>query len=1085
MKQGLVGPRLARSLLLWFAPGLIFVGILSFEAFELRAAQQTIAHRARTDATEYAGTIARHLFAQFAELEFIGVSLLAPGPDGTVRPTAKSVVALRRFMALHPSLYAFNIQSADGNTIVWSTQRQAAKPITSAAGFTPLPGHPDYLLGRPRYAARVGTYAITMRFRAVGATGATLYFVGTPYRLEQLLAYPNVFSRPWALTTVDARSQRPIGQWRGGLLFFPPNRPGVGNPLEATDESESNISVPGLPLNVRVSWPVTCAPRLWATEGWVRWIMELLVLIGIIALTRQIEQSQRARDDAAAAIEQARRHDRLTGALSRIGFEEQIISLAERLAPGAQLSVFVIDIYNFIALNRRLGAAAGDRILIELAARLTTLPGARLVARVGADSFAFARIDPARGIVHTHIETALGIAEQRFRPSEGIAEHVTLSLGCAIHGEDTETPNALLSVAEAAVFGQARRQSATRRQTLEPYGDQAGPLLGWAHRFLANRFDELGVGLLDCVQADRRNAAVTKAMTPLVVERFGVLLPRYIEKLLDPALSRAQHAEQARQLGRLHAALGVPANGVTATMSWLYQAIAMMSQQVPGRLSQRQIYLDIVLRRIEFDLESQQEAAELLRQEIHARLRDLALSLRPLRRRIDILDAVVAAITDWPFIAFGAVYGQDPDGAFIVEAESDAHRAWFAKHPDQKIHGKRLTPASLHPVAEAWVSGEPVDIPLIDGQTDQGPAWAVTLGNAGIRSMLALPVLDATGRILSMIKLYGRLPNLFRTTHMRETGEALSLLVSRAIERTHDSDTAMISADDRKTWRERLFNGGLRMFMQPIVDLASGACTKFEALARIELADGRIISPGQFLPALSEQELDHLFVESLNHALEAILEFQSKGFKFDISVNLPPSTLRKPACIDWIRTALTVHRIDGARLTLELLEDQGFAGDDAIGAREAARLLELGVHLALDDLGAGYSSLIRLRNLPFDILKIDQSLVRGISAGNRRSVPLVEGLVQMGRKLGIKVAIEGLETQELIDLARSMGADHGQGYGIAPPMPQSAVLPWLVRFASRPAPPWSQASGSARSPQPERHDNADDRVTALAGLRGA
>ncbi|MCW8306005.1 EAL domain-containing protein [Acidiphilium sp. PA] len=1061
------------------------LGILSFETIELMSAQQTIVHRARTDATEYAGSIARHLFAQFAELEFIGVSLLAPRPDGTMRPTGRSVVALRRFMALHRSLYAFNIQSADGNTIVWSTQKQAARPITRAAGFTPLPGHPDYLLGRSRYAARVGTYAITMRFRAVAATGVTRYFVGTPYRLEQLLAYPNVFSSPWVLTTVDVRNRRPIGQWRGGLMFFPPNRPGVGNPLKPTGTNKSEVNVPGLPLKVLISWPITCAPRLWATDGWVRWIMELLVLVGIVVLTRQIEQSQRAREDTVFAIEHARRLDRLTGTLSRVGFDEQIIGLADRLAPGAQLAAFVIDICNFTALNKRLGATAGDRILIELAARLSALPGALLVARVGGDSFAFARIDPRRTAVHGHIETALSVAEERFRPLEGIAERLTLSLGCAIHGDDTEIANALLAVAEASLFGQVQRQSAIRRQTLDPYGDQAGLLLGWAHRFLAGRFDELAAGLLDHVRADQRNKAVTAAMTPQVIARFATLLPSYIEMLLDPGLTRAQHAERARQLGRLHAALGVGANGITATMSWLYQTITVMSQQVPGRFSQRQIYLDIVLRRIEFDLELQQEAAESLRQDIHGRMRELAHSLRPLRRRIDILDAVVAAFDGWPFIAFAAVYGQDPDGAFIVEAESDAHRAWFDQHPDQKLHGRRLTPASLHPMAEAWASGEPVDIPLIDGQTDQGPAWAVTLGNAGIRSIAALPVLDATGRILGMIKLYGRLPNLFRTRHMRETAEALSLLISRAIERTHSADTVMISADDRKNWREQLFNGGLRMFLQPIVDLASGTCTKFEALARIELANGQIISPGQFLPALSEQELDHLFVESLNHALDAILEFQSKGFPLDISVNLPPSTLRKPACVDWIRTALSAHRIDGARLTLELLEDQGFAGDDELCAQDAARLLELGVHLALDDLGAGYGSLTRLRALPFDILKIDQSLVRGISAGDRRSVPLVEGLVQMGRKLGIKVAIEGLETRELIDFARSMGAELGQGYGIAPPMAQSAVLPWLVRFAARSARGGVQVRAGAHAPQTAQHDDADDEAPTLVGLHGA
>lgn len=100
--------------------------------------------------------------------------------------------------------------------------------------------------------------------------------------------------------------------------------------------------------------------------------------------------------------------------------------------------------------------------------------------------------------------------------------------------------------------------------------------------------------------------------------------------------------------------------------------------------------------------------------------------------------------------------------------------------------------------------------------------------------------------------------------------------------------------------------------------------------------------------------------------------------------------------------------------------------------------------MALDDLGAGYGSLMRLRRLPFDLVKIDQGLVRGINHEDRRSLPLVEALVQMARKLSIPVAIEGLETEDMIFLAAQVGADYGQGYAIARPMPPDELPSWIA-----------------------------------------
>ncbi|MGC9186060.1 MAG: PAS domain S-box protein, partial [Thiomonas sp.] len=176
---------------------------------ELHTLDQTRA-RIRQDAqhaaTNFAGVVSSRLKTQFTELQFAAVALL--GPDADPRhPDPKVVQTLRRFMALHPSLYAFNILSPDGNTILWSTQAQQARPITSGAAFTPLPGHPDFLLGQDRDAKRVGTHVLTMRFRVRGPDGTVRYLVGTPYRLDQLLKplSQRAAALPWRLTVRDTR----------------------------------------------------------------------------------------------------------------------------------------------------------------------------------------------------------------------------------------------------------------------------------------------------------------------------------------------------------------------------------------------------------------------------------------------------------------------------------------------------------------------------------------------------------------------------------------------------------------------------------------------------------------------------------------------------------------------------------------------------------------------------------------------------------------------------------------------------------------------------------------------------------------
>ncbi len=128
-----------------------------------------------------------------------------------------------------------------------------------------------------------------------------------------------------------------------------------------------------------------------------------------------------------------------------------------------------------------------------------------------------------------------------------------------------------------------------------------------------------------------------------------------------------------------------------------------------------------------------------------------------------------------------------------------------------------------------------------------------------------------------------------------------------------------------------------------------------------------------------------------------------------------------------------------------MLEDEEFHDLDT--ARTTLQTLDrLGVRLVMDDLGAGYSSLLRLRSLPFGTVKIDQGLVREIARDPERVIDFISGLVRLAKSLKLRVIVEGLESAELVEVASLLGADEGQGYALAMPLPAEALADWLANF---------------------------------------
>lgn len=223
---------------------------------------------------------------------------------------------------------------------------------------------------------------------------------------------------------------------------------------------------------------------------------------------------------------------------------------------------------------------------------------------------------------------------------------------------------------------------------------------------------------------------------------------------------------------------------------------------------------------------------------------------------------------------------------------------------------------------------------------------------------------------------------------------------------------------------------------QPVVDIAAGEVVGFEALARWPHPQHDPVPPDQFI-ALAEEtgHITPLGAWVLSNATTDIAGLQRSADKADppyVSVNVSPRQFRDSGFLDEVRKALETPGLAPGSLQLELTETVLMRRDAQIQA-VLYSLKDLGVHIAVDDFGSGYSSLRYLRDFPVDVLKIDKTFIDDIALDTRQ-VALVEGIVGLADTLGIQVIAEGIEDPVQRDLLAGMGCRFGQGFLFARPM---------------------------------------------------
>jgi diguanylate cyclase (GGDEF)-like protein/PAS domain S-box-containing protein len=224
---------------------------------------------------------------------------------------------------------------------------------------------------------------------------------------------------------------------------------------------------------------------------------------------------------------------------------------------------------------------------------------------------------------------------------------------------------------------------------------------------------------------------------------------------------------------------------------------------------------------------------------------------------------------------------------------------------------------------------------------------------------------------------------------------------------------------------------------QPVVDIRGGQIVGFEALARWPRAWHGPVPPQQFIPLAEETgHITPLGAWVLRNATADAARLQSRTGPSAppyISVNVSARQWRdSTAFLSEVRQALETPGLVSGSLQLELTESVLMQRDDGIDTLVRS-LKDLGVRIAVDDFGTGFSSLRYLRDFPVDVLKIDKSFIDDIARDPRQRA-LVEGIVRMADTLGLQVIAEGVEEQAQRDALAAMGCGFGQGFLFARPM---------------------------------------------------
>lgn len=325
------------------------------------------------------------------------------------------------------------------------------------------------------------------------------------------------------------------------------------------------------------------------------------------------------------------------------------------------------------------------------------------------------------------------------------------------------------------------------------------------------------------------------------------------------------------------------------------------------------------------------------------------------------------------------------------------------------------------------------------------PAGATLSRLAGDKFGLLLPGLDAVAAVRVADELRARLPEGVTASagvSAWQAGDTPSTLIGRAESaaldaKTFGRDNTMIFGDPGRQARSieaALHKREFLLEFQPIFGLPERRIVSYEALLRWHQPGRGPVSPAQFIPIAEKTGAIHALGQWVLDEVAATIATNSRsGRPVSVAVNASMLELRAPGYAESVGRAAARHGIQPEQLTIEVTEAV-FDGDNPGVLSTIQALKRIGVKVAIDDFGAGYSSLRWLDRFPADILKIDKSFVDTITAPGQE-LKVLRNIVALGHALGLTVLAEGVENEVQAAVLERLGVERIQGYLLGRPAP--------------------------------------------------
>ncbi len=731
------------------------------------------------------------------------------------------------------------------------------------------------------------------------------------------------------------------------------------------------------------------------------------------------------------------------------------------------LAVCLMDLDDFKTVNDIYGHVVGDQMLREIAQRLQgATRESDTVARLGGDEFVLLlegieRMDDLeQALERVHVALRVPITLENGRR---IHPHASLGLVFYPLTEGEATPDGLLRRADQAMYRAKARKGdraqwwmlADEAEALEraewevsprvdgvsAYGTEAARHLDQVQALLGVVTGHFIAMLYAGPNREPGPAALIDALPPAMLKQLKAKQRRHFEFITHPGLEASAHRETSRRLGRVHAAMGVEHR-------WLIQGYGLWMDCLQEVFAREPLHLrlaqPVLARRlaleVEFELEGYTEVDQSL-DRVHNVIEDLAWHAACYT---DLIEGTVLALFELEQVIAATIARTDAEGILHYEAiAGESIRYYLDQLETGQVRPIRIIdtqhPAERDTSNELWRNNGEIQHVLHYATDPRVAPWReLVLGLGGLSS--AVVPLHIKGATVALLLIYSPYPGGYTGSAQRALLEHLQRVLSLGLERLRQPPRVQASFE-RQRYRHLLTSGGLEMFYQPVVDLKCGGLVKVESLARLR-EDETWFTPDQFLPTFGHEDLYTLYRLGLDQALQTLSAWQIPDLATSVSINLPPQGLNDARYIGATRRALAAHPLpSGYHITVEILETEELHRSASIESM-LKPWRALGIQFAQDDLGSGHSSLVRLRQIPFEEVKIDQGLVRGVATDPVRVLRFIAHLTDLAQEADARVVIEGLESPGLIEAAAILGADLGQGYAIARPLAAGDVAAW-------------------------------------------